>query len=577
MRQKAFTLVDVLVGTALALIVFLGIFGAYQLALQVVGQSKARIIATALANQKIEMARNLPYDDVGTVGGIPPGVIAETEDIARNNIAYTVKTTVVYIDDSFDGLAPIDALASDYKRLKVKVFWQGRFSGEVNLITDIAPKGVESEAGGGTLQITVFDSQGLGISQADIHLVNVEVLPAIDAWYQTDVYGDLVLVGAPESVESYQITASKTNYNIDRTYGAEELANPLKPHVSVYEGQLTEISFSIDKLSFFSTQTLSPWGEDSFNDSFQDISQIAESVDIIVSEGQVSLATSSQGYLPGGYLISSAVSPGDLLNWNKMIFTDIEFLETDLKYQIYYATGTSWLFIPESDLAGNASGFDVSPIDLSGLDIEKYASLKLRANFFSNATISSPLLEDWQMSWITSQATPISYASFNLTGAKIIGTDESGNPVYKYVRTHVSDVQGLLNINDLEWDSYTFFAVPGSALDLAGTDPLPQPIDLLPETTLPIELYLEAENSLLLTIKDQNTLEPIFAASCRLSNSYLGYDQQRPTDQNGQALFIPLTAASYDLEIIAAGYQTYTGSLGVVGDQTLTISLTKSP
>ncbi|PIW89852.1 MAG: hypothetical protein COZ92_02390, partial [Candidatus Nealsonbacteria bacterium CG_4_8_14_3_um_filter_40_11] len=65
MKSKGFTFIDVMVGTALVLIVFLGIFGAYQLALKVVSQSKARITATALSNQKIEMVRNLAYDDVG--------------------------------------------------------------------------------------------------------------------------------------------------------------------------------------------------------------------------------------------------------------------------------------------------------------------------------------------------------------------------------------------------------------------------------------------------------------------------------------------------------------------------------
>ncbi len=64
--KKSFTFIDVLVGTSLVLIVFLGIFGVYQLGLKMVNQSKIRIIATALANQKIEQIHNLPYKKVGT-------------------------------------------------------------------------------------------------------------------------------------------------------------------------------------------------------------------------------------------------------------------------------------------------------------------------------------------------------------------------------------------------------------------------------------------------------------------------------------------------------------------------------
>ena len=63
---KGFTFIDVLVGTALMLIIFLGISGAYQLGLKVVSQSKARISATALANQRVEEIRNLSYKEVGT-------------------------------------------------------------------------------------------------------------------------------------------------------------------------------------------------------------------------------------------------------------------------------------------------------------------------------------------------------------------------------------------------------------------------------------------------------------------------------------------------------------------------------
>jgi type II secretory pathway component PulJ len=46
--KKGFTFIDVLVGIALMLIVFLGIFGAYQLGLKVVGQSKNKIMAMLL-------------------------------------------------------------------------------------------------------------------------------------------------------------------------------------------------------------------------------------------------------------------------------------------------------------------------------------------------------------------------------------------------------------------------------------------------------------------------------------------------------------------------------------------------
>ena len=442
LREKGATFIDVLVGTALVLIIFLGIFGAYQLGLKVISQSKARITATALANQRIELIHNLAYDDIGTTGGIPYGTIPETETISRNSIDYTVKTTVVYVDDPFDGLAPADTLAHDYKRVKVKVSWQARFSGGVLLITDVAPKGVEEELAGGTLFVVVFDALGVGVAQADLHIVNNEVAPAVDAWYQTDFYGELVLAGAPIAEESYQITVSKTGYSQDRTYGEEELDAPAKPHASVYEGALTEIGFSIDKVSIFLLQTT---------------------------------GTQSQGY---------------------------------------------------------------PPVKEVPLDVQ---------------------------------------------GVKIIGTDSDGNPIYRYSESFLTGSAGKLEINNLEWDSYNFSADEEmTLLDLIEIEvPLgsttTQPIDLLPDSTQEVRLILKAENTLLITVQDASTTEPIFGVSCNLSNIELEYDEIQPTDTGGKTFFIPLEEVIYQLIVEIDGYAISTDSLSVSGDTTTTVNLIPLP
>jgi hypothetical protein len=568
----------VLVGTAILLLVFIGLYGAFQLGLKVVGQSKARITATALANQKIEIARNLPYNQVGTIGGIPSGSIEEAETITRNNIEYTVKTTIGYVDDPFDGLAPDDPLPNDYKRVKVKVSWSGFLGGEVILITDIAPKGLETTEGGGNLLISVFNALGIGIGQADIHLVNTEVEPPIDASYQTNDQGQYLVAGAPSSTAAYQITVTKSGYSTDRTYGKDEVANPEKPHATVLEGKLTEISFSIDELSNFSIQTLSPWGSDNFSDSFLDESKISESADILVDQGEAALATTTDGYVSSGYLLSIPIIPDNLISWDEFSWTDNEPLETDTEYQVFYASGTSWLLIPDSDLAGNKDGLESSPVDLTDLATTTYAQLKVKGNLSTNNASATPALFDWSVSWITGEPTPIGNVSFNLQGNKTIGTDAQEEPVYKYSTDFSTDSAGQLNIPNLEWDAYDFTIDPAENLDLVSTNPTSNPlgqnIDLLPNTIQSVSLFLDAENSLLVTIKSSDTLEPVFSAQVRLSNSGLGYDQTQFTDEQGEALFIPLEAATYDLEVQADGYESYSGTVDISGDRTTTINLT---
>jgi prepilin-type N-terminal cleavage/methylation domain-containing protein len=249
-NQKGFTLVEVVVGMALVVLVFLGIYGAFVAVLRTVGQSTAEASAIALANQKMEEIRNLPYNQVGTLNGIPSGSIAQQENVERNHLSFNIRTTIIYIDDPFDGVAPADTLPIDYKRVKVQISWSGWMGGEFLLISDIAPKGIENTQGGGILKIKVFDASGDGVSQADIHLVNLKTTPTIDATYKTDNEGGLVLAGAPTSTEGYQITVAKSGFSQERTYGSAEIANPAKPSVSVFQAQVTEVLLLIESLLF---------------------------------------------------------------------------------------------------------------------------------------------------------------------------------------------------------------------------------------------------------------------------------------------------------------------------------------
>ncbi len=133
-----FTLIDIVVGAGLLAVVFLGIFGAFRLGLSVLANSKAKATALFLAEQRIELIRNLPYVKIGIIDGTPPGILEATEEITRNNITYNLITSIFYIDDPFDEMYPDDLLPNDYKRAKVRVDWATFLGGEITLITDVA-------------------------------------------------------------------------------------------------------------------------------------------------------------------------------------------------------------------------------------------------------------------------------------------------------------------------------------------------------------------------------------------------------------------------------------------------------
>jgi len=570
--KKGFTLIDVLVGIALVLIIFLGVYGAFRLGMEVINKSKNKVTAVSIANQHIEMIRNLSYGEVGIEEGFPDGSLESSTTTTMNNLEYVIETRVDYVVDSLDGIAdPEDSCPNDYKRVEVKVSWSGQFPGEISLVTDVSPKNLAEECGdaGGILSVSVFDAYGMMVSFPLIEVKDPD----------TD---ETIKSAAPSSgqhyfslaTSTYKIIVSKSNCSTERTYSTDEIATPEKPHPIVIEGKLVEMSFSIDETSTFSIDTLSSWGVDSFSDSFSDSTKISEYSDITVSNGEVKLATDTQGYLVVGNLISTSTNAENLIRWDELSWTDIESPTTDVKYQLSYASGTDWYLIPDVDFPGNSTGFDNSPIDLSGISTSTYSQIGVKGNLSTSDTSTSPILKDWQISWIIGEATPIPNASFSLQGNKEIGTNAAEEPVYKYSQNHVSDGGGHVNIASMEWDSYTFSIDPASGLDLVEISPSPQPISLLPDgVTQPVSMYLEAENSFLLTVKNLDTLEFVFAATTTLHNSGLGYNVSQYTDESGQTYFIPLEIETYDLDIEAPGYLPTSTVVIVSGDVTETVLL----
>ena len=122
----------------------------------------------------------------------------------------------------------------------------------------------------------------------------------------------------------------------------------------------------------------------------------------------------------------------------------------------------------------------------------------------------------------------------------------------------------------MEWDSYYFSTTETTGMELLRVSPS-NPANLLPDTTLDVDLYFKVENTLLVTVLDASTEDPIFGASVHLSNP--NYDKILPTDENGKAYFLPLEPASYTLVVGAPNYQTSTTTISVSGKTTKTIYL----
>lgn len=252
-QQKGFTLIEVVVGIALFAMFAMGIYSAVSYILQSTYVSRVQFQQIEIANEQLELARNLPYDQVGVVGGIPSGVLPQSKTITKSGAAFLVKNYVRNIDDPFDGTfggSPNDTSPADYKKVQIEVTCLTCSIAPKNPVivsTNIAPKGLESASANGAIFITVFDAAGLPISGATVHITNPTLSPPLDLIDVTDADGKLQLLDIPPAVESYHIEATKSGYSTDGTItpgGA--VTNPIKPDATVSAQTVTNISFNID-------------------------------------------------------------------------------------------------------------------------------------------------------------------------------------------------------------------------------------------------------------------------------------------------------------------------------------------
>lgn len=261
--RPGFTLIEITVAIAIFLIFSVGIYSTMSMVFKIVYQSRMKIIETALLSEQLELARNLPYDSVGILNGIPAGVLKYSQIINRDGADFTVITSVRNFDDPFDGVlggTPNDAAPADYKQVEMSAICNSCSQQDpVILSTIVSPKNLEGASQNGALFIHVFDANGFDVSQANVHIVNTAKIPNIIVDDVTDNKGMLKIVDAPTGTLSYNITVSKNGYSSDYTVtSSAQNPNPLKPPSNVVSQTITEISFSIDKIASLNIFSLNP-------------------------------------------------------------------------------------------------------------------------------------------------------------------------------------------------------------------------------------------------------------------------------------------------------------------------------
>lgn len=564
--SNGFSLMGVVVASALVLIVIVGIAGAFNTILKLSFHNKAKISALSVMNEQMEFVRNLSYDNVGTINGIPSGPIPQIENIKLNGIDYTRRVLVQYVDAPEDGIGANDtnSITADYKKVKIEVSWSSMGKTEkVFSVSNFTPKGIETVTGGGTLVVNVLNSLGSPVAGANVHIANNALNPIVSVDISTNINGQVMFPGSPVSSD-YEVTVTKTGYSTAKTYSVSSSNPAPNPRsLSVVEGKTTSSTFQIDLLSSKTVKTYEKIKSTNWEDLFNDASKISKTASTTVSSGALKLTQISGLYETSGYVYSIDISPQYLNKWQEVSWNDREPVNTKIIYKVYYYDGVnSFVLIPDTDLAGNSTGFDKSPIDISSLDISKYKSIKIAGFLSTSNTFNTPSLLDWKVSYLSGPI-PIPNLAFNMHGSKTIGTDASGSPIYKYSENLQTDSSGTLNINPLEWDIYNI-TIDNNLLGLdIGESCNPQPVSLSPAVSATTSLYFvpQTTNSLLVAVRNSSNLL-LSGVSVRLYKT--GVDKTQISSSCGQTIFTNLSSGSvsngdpYSIDLSLAGYTNTT-------------------
>jgi len=253
--------VELIVGAALFSIISVIVYQSYTSLILLVSASRTKITATDLLNEQFELVRNLPFDKVGILNGIPNGVLTATSTFVRDNGTFVITRAIRNIDDLFDGIiggVPNDLSPADYKLVDLTVTCaQCKNFQPMTVVTRVSPKNLETASTNGALFIRVFDANGQPIKDADVHVVNAQATTTITIDDVTDTQGQLAIVDAPPGTNAYQITVTKSGFTTDKTY-ATSTGNPFptKLHATVLLQQVTQISFIIDQVSTVNVSTV---------------------------------------------------------------------------------------------------------------------------------------------------------------------------------------------------------------------------------------------------------------------------------------------------------------------------------
>jgi type II secretory pathway pseudopilin PulG len=584
LSQKGFSLVEVIFVAALSVLVFGVLLSSFQYSLKLINQSRSKLSALSVANDRMEFFRSLPYNDIGTISGIISGAIPQNSIVTLNDIEFHERVLVEYVDDPADGKAGTatpdsNGIPSDYKCIKLEYTWDvNGTTNVVSLISNIVPRSIESTAGGGTVKINVIDENSALLPGASVRLINNTTGSPIDVTRIADAGGVALFSGAP-AASNYEVIVTANisghQYSTAQTYettGANP--NPIVSPFSVLVSDISTLTFQIGELSDLDIKTLSAVSEGVLKEEFTNLLAVDSSVDVEAVGGRLKLANVSSVYKTSGIAYLGVITPAPLLRWQTVrVAVDLP-ASTSHKVQLFTGVPTGpYTLIPDSELSGNVVGFTDTLIDISSLDPIAYPSIYIGVTLETTDTNVTPSVDEISLYYRNSE-TDLAGASFGIRGSKIIGTDAVSAPIYKYTDSLTTDGSGDVTIAALEFDTHVI--TPNGGYDIAMACPA-HPFIHQAGVDGELEMVLVPNAVTTLRVSVIDTLGRVIPGAF-VNLNRTGYTDTILTDSCGQVFFTGglINSSDYEINVTATGYNNQTVSaFDINGDTLKIITLTQ--
>lgn len=267
--ESGFTLVELTVTMVVFAIVAISMYGLFTSLVRSTILAKRQAVATTLATNQMEYLKSLPYDNLAVAGGsiYTASPIPATATQTVNGVQYTIRTSVNYVDDAYDGCAsyPSQALKElycrnypppgnpnasdsnpqDYKIAHVTVTDKsGTQYAQVD--SQIASRVSETASATGALFVTIIDSNGNKVASATVTVSNTTLSPAVNVSDTTDSNGIAIFYGLPpDSGTDYIITGAKSGYSTLTTVSASGSLQPTYPSQKILTQQSSYATLTV--------------------------------------------------------------------------------------------------------------------------------------------------------------------------------------------------------------------------------------------------------------------------------------------------------------------------------------------